>query len=71
MFGILYDSRLVFENTVQAIFRGVDGLSATWAALHFGPGTKFPSLNDHPAFITLDALATMANTMGLQPWAKQ
>jgi hypothetical protein len=49
--GILYDSRLVFENTVQAIFRGVDGLSATWAALHFGPGTKFPSLNDHPAFI--------------------
>ncbi len=51
VFGILYDSRLVFENTVQAILSGVDGLSATWAALHFGPGTKFPSLNDHPAFI--------------------
>ena len=39
VFGILYDSRLVFENTVQAIFRGVDGLSATWAPLYFDPST--------------------------------
>ncbi len=29
VFGILYDSRLVFENTVQAIFRGFDGLCTT------------------------------------------
>ena len=42
VFGILYDSRLVFENTVQAIFRGVDGLSATWAPLYFGPCTQYP-----------------------------
>ncbi len=40
VFGILHDSRLVFENTVQAIFRGVDGLYTTWAPLNFGPGTK-------------------------------
>jgi hypothetical protein len=46
VFGILYDSRLVFENSVQAIFRGVDGLSATWAVLHFGPGTEYPSSRD-------------------------
>jgi hypothetical protein len=49
--GILYDSRLVFEDTVQAIFRGIDGLTARWGALHFGPGTDFPSLNEHPAYI--------------------
>ncbi len=42
VFGVLYDSRLVFENTVQAIFRDVDSLSATWTPLQFGPGTKYP-----------------------------
>jgi hypothetical protein len=59
VFGILYDSHLVFKNTVQAIFRGVDGLCSgvctTWAPLYFGPGTKYPSLNDHPSFISFFA----------------
>jgi hypothetical protein len=59
VFGILYDSRLVFENTVQAIFHGVDGLSATWAPLYFGPGTQYPLLNDHPAFITFLAQSSL------------
>jgi hypothetical protein len=57
--GILYDSRLVFENTVQAIFRGFDGLCTTWAPLHFGPGTKYPLLNDHPAFIEFLAKSSL------------
>jgi hypothetical protein len=59
VFGILYDSRLVFENTVQAIFRGVDGLYTTWAPLNFGPCTKYPSLNDHPAFIAFLAKSSL------------
>ena len=65
VFGILYDSRLVFENTVQAILSGVDGLSATWGALHFGPGTEYPTLHDHPAFITFLAKSSLGG-MALQ-----
>jgi hypothetical protein len=45
VFGILYESRLVFENTVQAnqaILRCVDSFSATLAPLYFGPGTRYP-----------------------------
>jgi hypothetical protein len=59
VFGVLHDSRLVFEDTVQAIFRDVDGLSATWTHLQFGPGTKYPSLNDHPAFISFLAKSSL------------
>ncbi len=59
VFGILYDSRLVFENTVKAIFRDVDGLSAIWAPLYFGPSTQYPVLNDQPAFITFLAQTSL------------
>ncbi len=47
------------ENTVQAIFHVVDGLYTTWAPLHFGPSTKYPSLNDHPAFILFLAKSSL------------
>ncbi len=69
VFGIFYDSRLVFENTIQAIFRGVDGLYTTWAPLYFGPGTKYPSLNDHAAFIAFlaeSSLGGMDKTLQLR-----
>jgi hypothetical protein len=33
------------------MFCGVDGLYTTWAPLYFGPGTKYPLLNDHPACV--------------------
>jgi hypothetical protein len=49
--GIIYDSRVVCENTIQHIFRGVDGLTVRWGALEFGPGTDFLRLHDHPAYI--------------------
>jgi hypothetical protein len=49
----------VFEDTVQAIFRGVDCLYTTWAPLYFGPCTKYPSLNDHPAFIVFLAKSSL------------
>ncbi len=47
------------ENTVQAVFHCVDGLSATWGSLHFCHGTEYPSLNDHFAFITLLAKSSL------------
>ncbi len=59
VFGILYDSRLVLEYTIQAIVRGVDGLYTTWATLYFGPCTKYPSFNDHSAFIGFIAKSSL------------
>jgi hypothetical protein len=55
--GILYDTRVVCESTVQDIFCGVDSLAVRWGALHFGPSTDILQLNDHPAFILLNAYA--------------
>jgi hypothetical protein len=49
--GILYDTRVLCENTVQGIFHGVDGLNARRGVLHFGTGTGLLQLHAHPAFI--------------------
>ncbi len=49
--GILYDTRLIYESTVQGIFHGVVRLTVKWGALHFGPGKGCLHLHDHQAFI--------------------
>jgi hypothetical protein len=52
MNGIFHGSRVVSQHTVQGLFGSVDGLTASWAALYFGQGEVWPSLNDHAMFKT-------------------
>ena len=52
MDGIFHGSHVVSQHTVQGLFDSVDGLTASWGALYFGPGEAWPSLNDHAAYKT-------------------
>jgi hypothetical protein len=52
MDGIFHGFHAVSQHTMQGLFHGVDGLTASWGALYFGRGEVWPSLNDHVMFKT-------------------
>ena len=50
MDSTFHGSHVVSQRTVQGLFYSVDGLTASWGALYFGPVEAWPSLNDHAVY---------------------
>ena len=51
MDAIFHGSHQVSQRTVDTVFDGIAGLTSNWGALYYGQGEKWPSLNEHAAFI--------------------
>jgi hypothetical protein len=49
--GIFHGSHEICMGTVQALLGNIRGLTATWGTMTFGPGEKWRSFNEHPAFL--------------------
>jgi hypothetical protein len=65
VFGILYDTRRVYESTFQGIFRCVKGLTEEWGAMHFDPCTGFLLLHAHPVIDGSECAAVRAGQTGI------
>ena len=61
MVAILHGTHDISQNTVQAIFYSVKGFSAAWAPLHFGPGEKYRTLEDHAMYKTFLGLSSVSD----------